>query len=173
MKLLRFVIPLLMLMLGLTACPSPTPTPGAAGQLPSLSGYTMHEGLELSEDASSNAVLNLVLNSDPRLSVVADIISSVGICAQEQGVVNWRVYMRESDPMAAGVVIIASESQATNPQVILTCTAGSFFAPPADLSPCSNNFRFEVNGETFYVMYGASKEEVCQDFQNALPPAAP
>lgn len=167
-----YSLTLLVLLLGLTACSlTPAPTPAAAGQLPTLAGYRTYEGLDLSEDVSSNAVLDLVLSSDPRLSAVAEIISSVGICAQEQGAVNWRVYVREDDPMAAGVIIIASQRQSTNPEVILGCTAGSFFAPPEGLSPCSTSYSYQTADDTFYVMYGASKEEVCQTFQAALPPA--
>jgi hypothetical protein len=142
------------------------------GQLPNLNGYRQTEGANLTEQLSSNQILNTLLLGQPQLAVVADIISQAGACAQQQGVVNWRVYVGKDDPAAAGVVVIASQKQATNPQVLLQCSVNVISRRsliPEDISPCSSSFSYEASNDTYYVFYAASKEKLCTSFQQALP----
>ena len=141
-------------------------------QLPNLSGYRQTEGEALTGQLTANQILDTLLSAQPQLAVVAEIIIQAGSCAQEHGVVNWRTYVREDDPAAAGVVVVASQNQATDPQVLLTCgidIISQRSLGPAELSPCTNNFSYTAGGDTFYVFYAASKQSVCADFQQALP----
>jgi hypothetical protein len=141
------------------------------GQLPNLRGYRQIEGESLTDQLASNEILNTLLLGQPQLAVVAEIISQAGSCAQQQGVVNWRVYVGEDDPATAGVVVIASQKQATNPQVLLQCSVSviSRRSLGLDISPCTNSFRYEANNDTYYVFYAASKEKLCASFDQALP----
>lgn len=140
-------------------------------QLPDLAGYRQIEGENLTKQLSSNEILNTLLLGQPQLAAVAEIISQAGSCAQEQGVINWRVYIGEDDPAAAGVVVIASQKQATNPQVLLQCSVNviSRRSLGLDISPCTNSFSYEANNDTYYVFYAASKETLCASFDQALP----
>lgn len=155
----------------LTACSLPWPGRNLTlAQLPNLSGYRQYEGTDLADNLASNEILDMLLLGRPELAVVAEIIGQAGNCAQDQGVVNWRAYVSDADPTAAGVVIVASQKQAMNPQVLLQCGASLVSRRGlADLSPCNAAFRYTTPNDTYFVYYAASKQEVCAAFDQAIP----
>lgn len=139
-------------------------------QLPNLSGYRQYEGADLADKLASNEILDMLLLGRPELAAVADIIEQAGTCAQDQGVINWRAYVSEADASAAGVVVIASQKQATSPQVLLQCGM-SLMAPRSlgNISPCTASFQYSTTDDTYYVHYAASQQQVCAAFDQALP----
>lgn len=156
----------------LAACPSPFGGQNTTrDQLPSLADYRQYEGEKLTEDLAANEILNTLLMAQPQLAVVADLITQAGSCAQQQGIVNWRAYVHKDDAAAAGVVVIASQNQATNPQALLQCTVQTARqrSLPIAFSPCSRNFSYTANSDTYYVFYAASQQQVCDAFEAALP----
>lgn len=170
-----------LLLLGLLlACDGPgapaTPAPPVA--LPDLSAnYTQTEGAALIQSGLGNdGILTKVFGGDPRFAPAADLITRLGACAQEQGVAQWRVYTRRTDPLASGVILQVSQTRLTNPQVILACfsRAPAANVPSADLiSPCQNSYTFTAANETYQVFYVATKQEVCADFCTALRDCKP
>ena len=66
-------------------------TNATKAQLPTLAGYRQHEGEQLTNQLGDNTILQTLLGGQPQLAFVADIITNVGTCAQENGAVNWRV----------------------------------------------------------------------------------
>lgn len=169
-SLLRALVFVVMLSV-LAACSFPLPGRNRTlEQLPNLSGYRQYEGSDLADKLTSNEILDMLLLGRPELATVADIIGQAGTCAQDQGVINWRAYVSEDDASAAGVVVIASQKQATNPQVLLQC--GMSLVVPrglGDISPCTSSFQYSTTDDTYYVYYAASQQQVCAAFDQALP----
>lgn len=155
----------------LTACSLPWPGRNRTlEQLPNLSGYRQHEGADLADNLASNEILDMLLLGRPELAAVAEIIGQAGNCAQDQGVINWRVYVSEADPTAAGVVVVASQKQSTNPQVLLQCGASLVSRRGlGDLSPCNAAFRYTTQDDTYFVYYAASQQQLCDAFDQAMP----
>ncbi len=156
----------------LAACPSPLGNQNMTReQLPHLSDYREYEGEEMTDQLSSNEILNTLLMAQPQLAVVAEVIAQAGSCAQQQGIVNWRAYVHKQDAAAAGVVVIASNKQYNTPQNLLQCAVltARQRALPIDFSPCSRNFSYAANNDTYYVFYAASQQRVCEAFEAALP----
>lgn len=167
----RVTLTLLAFVLLLAACtPGPSAGPTAKEQLPNLSGsYRQYEGEELWKQGSAAAVLGLMFAGQPELAPLAATIATVGACAQEKGVANWRAYVRQDDVTAAGVVLVASKNGMTNPRVLFECGLDTIAGKSqSGISFCSNRYEYDLGGDTFYVLYAASQPRVCDDFCAAL-----
>jgi hypothetical protein len=143
------------------------------GQLPSLSAYNQYEGQKLWEQGSDAAMVALLFAGQPQMEPLAATIRTLGGCAQQQGVANWRAYVAKDDVTAAGVVLIASQKQMTNPMVVFQCGVSKMTGKNAsEISFCSRQYNYTTSDDTYYVVYAGSQERVCTDLCNALQDCA-
>lgn len=131
--------------------------------------YEQFEGKNIWDTTSTgvNAILSTALKSQPQYSAIANFIGNFGSCAQQKGVLNWRVYVGKSDPLSSGVVLIVSKNQLTNPLVALECAIQP--SRNSAIEPCSKSLNFSRDNDTYYAYLAGTKPDVCTDFENALP----
>ena len=137
-------------------------------QLPDLAGYNQHEGEAIWDEMSSKGALAALFSGNPGLAATATLVGNVGACAQENEIANWRVYIREDDPLAAGVVVVVSHANASNPALIFQCGQGRP-EPDERLSPCADSLSYSTENDTYSVFYAATKQSVCDDFRATFP----
>ncbi len=152
--------------------------PGGSGvdetkqQLPDLSAnYTQYEGEDLWETMENAGSVGALFSGNLQFAAVAGVIDTVGSCAQEKQIANWRVYVNKNDQFAAGVVVVVSHKNATNPALIADCALFGRPDTSGGLSPCSNTLEYATDKDTYTVLYAASKQAVCSDFQASFPAA--
>jgi hypothetical protein len=166
-------------------CASPagaTDTNRTHAQLPNCAGhYDQHEGeaithagnvgLEVFMTALDAAELVFAVEQ-PELVAFLEAAAYAGAfaeCAQEKGIANWRIYTAKGEPRAAGIVLVASDKQLK--ARTLLCVLESIPVPrraqslPPQFSPCSDRFSYQAEGDTFYVVYAATRQDLCQDFR--------
>ncbi len=163
------IIPLLLI--ALVGCDLGGPLPTAAPQInpPSISGYTKHDGADIiQKGATTNNVLALIFDSNPQFAAAANLIANLSTCANDRGIARFAVYTNDSDHLAAGLILIVSKTKLSDGRVLLSCITPGLGDTPG-LSPCQNAYDFSANGENFWAYYAATKQNVCTDFDNALP----
>jgi|SRR5215203_1446614 len=116
-------------------------------QLPDLSlTYNQYEGDQVwTQIEYAGGALGYFFKSDPRFAVMASLIDSMGTCAQENGVANWRIYVSRQDLFAVGVMLIVSKNQLTNPTVALSCVLPS--GGPG-FQFCEGKYYYYASGDT-------------------------
>lgn len=174
-----WVIVLIALALTVAGCdlipgfgPPPTPTgePPAAAMLPQLPGYKTVEGQLLTEYIGSLSGGAALLTGHPELAAMAKVIDQVIGCYQEVGAARARVYSDEEMPLSAGAVAIADRSALLDPKNFFRCVvpvvedAGESGAMGPEIKPCSATYILEKDGNTFYILYAGTTEEICQTF---------
>jgi hypothetical protein len=149
--------------------PAAAPGTGPKGQLPTLAGYDSIEGEDVWNETGGDAtaILETVFQARPDLAVVANQITELGSCAQQNGIANWRVYTDQDDSFATGVVLIASKAQLTNPQAYI-CPPTPQTRGASLISPCSAYYEYSTLFDTYYVLYSGTKQQVCTDICNGL-----
>ena len=145
-------------------------------QLPDMpASYYQYDGDQLGRTLpggiSPSTLLNFLFRGNPQFSNITDLIGAAGQCAQQNGIFNMRFYFRQGDWTAAGVAVVVSRNEMTNLDVIGQCVPGVGGGGPGggiSFSPCWKYFAYYANNDTYYGLYAASQEYVCQDFRVAF-----
>lgn len=162
----------------LAACSSlgPVATPAAEIEPPNIAGYNKIAGRDLLQQGlTAQSVLSLVFGGNPAFIAAASLIASLGTCASDRGIARFAIYDKQSDTAAAGLILLVSKTKLTDANVLLSCvTPGGFSVDAGEpLDFCQNAYSFSSNGENFWAYYAATKQSVCFDFANTLPPPSP
>lgn len=168
----------LLVIIALTACNplGPVATPAAEIEPPTIAGYNKIAGRDILQSGSTaNSVLGLVFGGNPAFISAAGLIANLGSCASDRGIARFAVYDKQDDTAAAGLILLVSKTKLSDANVLLSCfTPGGISANSGEpIDFCQNAYSFSSNGESFWAYYGATKQSVCFDFANALPPPSP
>jgi hypothetical protein len=127
--------------------------PPAGGMLPSLNGYNVVEGEQLTDYLGKQAGGAALLAGQP-----------------EQA----RLYSDQEAPLSAGAVAIADRNELIDPQNLFKCVApvipdgaGAQAAVPA-IEPCTASYTLERDNNEFYIVYAGTTGEICRAFCAAL-----
>ena len=148
--------------------------PPAGGMLPSLSGYNVVEGEQLTDYLGKQAGGAALLAGQPELAAAIVVVDHIIGCYQDVGAVQARLYSDQGAPLSAGAVAIADRNELIDPQNLFKCVVPAIPAGadaqagvPA-IEPCTASYTLERDNNEFYIVYAGTTEEICRAFCTAL-----
>lgn len=146
------------------------PAAPAVQMMPDLPGYTQIEGETITDYLGTVAGGAALLAARPELAVTIAAVDEISGCYQEIGAVRARVYSNEAEPLSAGAVAIADKKALTDPVNFFNCVAPQAMSRSmtVQIQPCTANYTLEKDGNTFYIIYAGTTQEICQAFCSNL-----
>lgn len=148
--------------------------PPAGEMLPSLTGYNVVEGEQLTDYLGKQAGGAALLVGQPELAAAIAVVDHIIGCYQDVGAVQARLYSDQEAPLSAGAVAIADRNELIDPQNLFKCVApvipdgtGAQGALPS-IEPCTASYTLERDNNEFYIVYAGTTEEICRAFCTAL-----
>jgi hypothetical protein len=146
--------------------------PSAAGLMPTLDAYNMITGESLTNAISKLGDGAALLAGHPELALLIEAVDGVMGCYQEVEAVSARLYSAKDDPLGAGVIAIVDRNRMLDPNTFTKCVLGQesdgMRAMSADIQICANTYVHRQDNNEYYILYAATKAQVCADFCGAL-----
>jgi hypothetical protein len=169
--IIRFVTILSIVTIALAACGAGPATKdiSAASLLPNLDDYGTADTADIQDAITKLAgAASLSTGQVEVTALIAGVNSIVG-CYQKAGAISGKAYVNKTDPLKAGVIVIANRNLLTDPSLFLSCVVpSSLRAQSAASQPCGKTYTLDTGTNQFYIGYAATNAEVCATFCNAL-----
>lgn len=140
----------------------------AEKMLPTLSGYEVIEGETLTDYIANLSEGAALLAGHPELSATIAGVDHIVTCYQELGVAKARVYSNNEEPLEAGAVAIVDKKALLDPVNFFRCVAitdkEGFSTQAITFKPCTGNYTLERDGNTFFILYAGTTQEMCDTF---------
>jgi hypothetical protein len=152
----------------------PDTDPPAGDLLPSLPGYNVVEGQELTGYIGKLSGGAALLAGQPELAAAIAVVDQIVGCYQDVGAAQARLYSDQEAPLSAGAVAIADRNALIDPQNLFKCVAPMIPDGAQDqagapaINPCTASYTLERDDNEFYIVYAGTTEEICRAFCAAL-----
>ncbi|MBN1286714.1 MAG: hypothetical protein JXB47_15050 [Anaerolineae bacterium] len=159
---------LLIVLLLLAACQPSGPT--AAELMPSIPGYNVVEGQDLTDAISKLAGGAALLEGNLPAVGAVTVIDGIMDCYQEAGAVSGRIFTKADYALDSGVIVIVDRNRLTNPQTFLDCVRpqGPEMSAASAIQPCGSAYTLRRDDNEYYILYAGTQPEVCKAFCSAL-----
>lgn len=141
----------------------------AASLLPNLPDYQVSDTQNLQDAIAKVAGGAAVLAGQPEVAGAVVGVNALVTCYQKAGAIQSRSYVKKTDVVKAGVIVIIDRNAVTDPNTFLNCVAPSGPSVRATgIQPCGKTYTLNRDNNQFYIGYAATNPEVCQAFCSAL-----
>jgi hypothetical protein len=151
------------------ACASIARDDSAANLIPNLGGYTVTNTLDIQDSIAKVAGGAALLAAQPQITAMIGAASSFLSCLQQVGAVEGRVFIRNSNPLHAGALVVVNKTKLANFETLVGCAlpgSGARFA--AQMQPCSKTYTLKKGETEYFIAYVATDESVCTELCNGL-----
>lgn len=138
----------------------------AANLIPALPDYEVINTLDVQDAIAKVAGGTTLLAGQPQIAAMVVVANEITKCYQNVGAIEARVFVRRSNPLHAGALIVINRNKLTDPQTFLGCVLPNTGSGPrvaVQLQPCTKAYTLQKDNNEFYIAYVATDESVCTE----------